>query len=66
MSDYSAWLQVAWDTDAASFIHEVVSADLVIVDHYALNKDWQSRVRNDLDCKIFVIDQITLVANPLL
>nr|SHO05412.1 Hypothetical FlmD [Moritella viscosa]SHO05413.1 Hypothetical FlmD [Moritella viscosa]SHO12456.1 Hypothetical FlmD [Moritella viscosa] len=43
-----------------------MSADLVIVDHYALNKDWQSRVRNDLDCKIFVIDQIMLVANPLL
>ena len=57
-SDYSAWLQVDWDADAASFIDEVVSADLVIVDHYALNKNWQSRVRNDLGCKIFVIDDL--------
>ncbi|MDX2320731.1 MAG: UDP-2,4-diacetamido-2,4,6-trideoxy-beta-L-altropyranose hydrolase [Moritella sp.] len=57
-ADYAAWLQVSWDVDAASFINEVGFADLVIVDHYGLNKNWQSRVRDTLSCKIFVIDDL--------
>lgn len=57
-ADYAAWLQVSWNVDASSFINETVSADLVIVDHYSINKDWQRRIRDHLGCKIFVIDDL--------
>lgn len=56
--DYQAWLQVPWTVDAQSFLAQVRHADLLIVDHYALNKDWQTVVKDQLACKIFAIDDL--------
>lgn len=56
--DYSAWLQVSWREDAQSFIQCVERIDLVIVDHYGINKEWEEYVQKRLNCKLFVIDDL--------
>lgn len=57
-ADYAAWLQVPWQQDAQDFLLQVDTADLVIVDHYALNADWQQRIQQALNCKIMAIDDL--------
>ncbi|SQD80156.1 UDP-2,4-diacetamido-2,4,6-trideoxy-beta-L-altropyranose hydrolase [Moritella yayanosii] len=57
-ADYVAWLQVPWQQDAANLFTLVAAADLVIVDHYALNANWQQRIQQALHCKIMVIDDL--------
>ncbi|PKH05283.1 UDP-2,4-diacetamido-2,4,6-trideoxy-beta-L-altropyranose hydrolase [Moritella sp. Urea-trap-13] len=57
-ADYVAWLQVPWQEDAQNLLMLVAVADLVIVDHYALNKDWQQQIKQALDCKVMVIDDL--------
>lgn len=57
-ADYEAWLQVPWLDDATSFVEQVYDADLLIIDHYALNKEWQRVVKGQLNCKVFVIDDL--------
>lgn len=56
--DYDAWLQVPVELDADQFISAVKCTDLVIVDHYSLGTEWEIVVKNRLDCKIFVIDDL--------
>ncbi|QUM87914.1 UDP-2,4-diacetamido-2,4,6-trideoxy-beta-L-altropyranose hydrolase [Moritella sp. 36] len=56
--DYQAWLQVPWLDDAQSLCKQVCNADLLIVDHYALNQEWQTWVKQRLGCKVFVIDDL--------
>ncbi len=57
-NDYKAWLQTSWLDDANDFIDKAGSSDLVIVDHYGINKDWEKYVSQSLSCKIFVIDDL--------
>ena len=57
-ADYGAWLQVPWQQDADNLLTLVAAADLVIVDHYALNANWQQRIQQALHCKIMVIDDL--------
>lgn len=57
-ADYVAWLQVPWQQDVQDFLSQVETADLVIVDHYALNSDWQQHIQQALDCKIMAIDDL--------
>jgi UDP-2,4-diacetamido-2,4,6-trideoxy-beta-L-altropyranose hydrolase len=57
-SDYAAWLQVPVELDAEQFVSLVKGADVVIVDHYALGAVWQKEVKNRLNCKIVVIDDL--------
>jgi len=57
-ADYVAWLQVPWKEDADNLLALVVVAELVIVDHYALNANWQQRIQQALHCKIMVIDDL--------
>jgi UDP-2,4-diacetamido-2,4,6-trideoxy-beta-L-altropyranose hydrolase len=57
-ADYAAWLQVPWQEDAESLIQQVDNVDLLIVDHYGLNADWELVVKNNLSCKIFAIDDL--------
>lgn len=57
-SDYVAWLQVPWQEDAVSLIKQIDDVDLLIVDHYSLNADWELLVKNSLSCKVFVIDDL--------
>lgn len=57
-ADYVAWLQVPWKEDAASLFKYHDSADLLIVDHYGLNAEWESYVQKKLACKVFVIDDL--------
>ena len=57
-ADYVAWLQVPWQQDAQDFLSAVDTAELVIVDHYALNANWQQRIQQALYCKIMVIDDL--------
>ena len=57
-ADYQAWLQVSEGTDASSFIQNVESVDFVIVDHYGLNKAWESQIRAHYSCQIMVIDDL--------
>ncbi|PCI56444.1 MAG: UDP-2,4-diacetamido-2,4,6-trideoxy-beta-L-altropyranose hydrolase [Gammaproteobacteria bacterium] len=56
--DYSAWLQVPWLLDAEQFIEKINKVDLVVTDHYALDYKWQKKVKSELDCKIFAIDDL--------
>ena len=57
-SDYNNWLQVSVSDDAQEFIAKANEADVVITDHYAIGRDWQSAVRKALSCKIIAIDDL--------
>ncbi|CAG21086.1 UDP-2,4-diacetamido-2,4,6-trideoxy-beta-L-altropyranose hydrolase [Photobacterium profundum] len=57
-ADYQAWLQVSEEVDALSFIELVEAVDIVIVDHYGLNKTWESQVRVHYGCQIMAIDDL--------
>ena len=62
-ADYVAWLQVPWRDDADDVRALIKNnpypdVDLVIVDHYSLNKDWQRQVRASLRCQLVVIDDL--------
>jgi len=57
-ADYAAWLQVPWQQDTLDLLTQVTAADLVIVDHYALNANWQQYIQQALNCKIMVIDDL--------
>ena len=57
-SDYAAWLQVTWKEDAKSLIEQVDNVNLLIVDHYGLNDDWELLVKKELKCKVFAIDDL--------
>jgi len=51
-------LQVPWRQDAQDLLTLVAAADLVIVDHYALNANWQRYIQKALHCKLMVIDDL--------
>lgn len=57
-ADYQAWLQKSIAEDAQDFISSVKSADLVITDHYAIAEEWQTMVKNALNCQLFAIDDL--------
>jgi UDP-2,4-diacetamido-2,4,6-trideoxy-beta-L-altropyranose hydrolase len=57
-ADYSAWLQVTEMEDAVNFIENIKESDLVIIDHYGINKVWQQQVKAKLECRIVVIDDL--------
>jgi len=56
---HSAWLQTTQRADAEEVIKNLEhrSIDCLIVDHYALDKQWESALRKCVD-KIFVIDDL--------
>lgn len=57
-SDYAGWLQVTEEQDAIDFNAKVKSADLVLVDHYALGVEWERTIRKQLDCNVLVFDDL--------
>jgi len=57
-ADYTAWLQIPWQQDADSLIQKVDTVDVLIVDHYGLNADWERYIKNALNCKIIAIDDL--------
>lgn len=56
--DYEAWLQVSEIQDYQDFVTKVTEVDLVIVDHYGLNALWHTKVKETLQCKLMVIDDL--------
>ena len=57
-ADYSAWLQVDWKEDAQNLIERTDNIDLVIVDHYGIDAEWEEYVKKQLNCKLFIIDDL--------
>lgn len=57
-ADYLGWLQCSIEKDANDFLSQISNADIVITDHYALGKKWQSIVRDKLNCRIMAIDDL--------
>jgi len=57
-ADYEAWLQVPWQQDAAEVLAVVTKADWMVVDHYGINAQWELQVKQALNCKLFVIDDL--------
>ncbi|MUL09197.1 UDP-2,4-diacetamido-2,4,6-trideoxy-beta-L-altropyranose hydrolase [Aliivibrio fischeri] len=57
-ADYLGWLQCSTEEDASDFLLKIKSADIVITDHYAIGKEWQSIVRDKLNCRIMAIDDL--------
>jgi UDP-2,4-diacetamido-2,4,6-trideoxy-beta-L-altropyranose hydrolase len=57
-NDYEAWLQTTWLDDANDFIEKASYTDLVIVDHYGIDKKWEKHVSQSLNCKMFIIDDL--------
>jgi UDP-2,4-diacetamido-2,4,6-trideoxy-beta-L-altropyranose hydrolase len=57
-TDYATWLQVTWQDDAKDLLEKVTVADLIVVDHYGLNKEWELKISNSLDAKILAIDDL--------
>lgn len=56
--DYLGWLQRTPEEDAQDFLAKVESAQLVVTDHYAIQREWQSIVKQALDCQIVAIDDL--------
>ncbi|MBB1320164.1 UDP-2,4-diacetamido-2,4,6-trideoxy-beta-L-altropyranose hydrolase [Shewanella sp. SR43-8] len=56
--DYSSWLQVTWQQDADSLLSKLNHVDLLIVDHYGLNFEWEKYLKVALKCHLFVIDDL--------
>lgn len=58
----SQWLGVSQEEDAKDFIEHVenlqIFPDIVIVDHYSLDYRWEVIVKEALNSKIFVIDDL--------
>ncbi|MBT5560248.1 MAG: UDP-2,4-diacetamido-2,4,6-trideoxy-beta-L-altropyranose hydrolase, partial [Proteobacteria bacterium] len=46
------------DDDVNDFLAVVDSAVMVVTDHYAIDREWQSKVRAALGCKIVAIDDL--------
>lgn len=57
-SDYAAWLQVSWQDDVQDLFDKIENIDMVIVDHYGLNEEWESKVRTHYTCRLVVIDDL--------
>ncbi|MEZ8887943.1 UDP-2,4-diacetamido-2,4,6-trideoxy-beta-L-altropyranose hydrolase [Vibrio sp. 10N.247.311.14] len=57
-ADYEAWLQVPWKVDVDSFVSTFDSVDLVIVDHYGINAEWEEHCKTQLQCKVFATDDL--------
>ena len=57
-ADYLGWLQCSIEEDASAFLLKIKSADIVITDHYAIGIEWQSIVRQKLNCRIVAIDDL--------
>ncbi len=57
-SDYAAWLQVPWQEDAESVIEQIEQVDLLIVDHYGLNYEWEETIKCHYSCKLVAIDDL--------
>ena len=56
--DYQAWLQVSKIKDAKDFVSVASGADIVVVDHYAINFDWEKYVKSRIPCKLVAIDDL--------
>lgn len=54
------WSPVSWDEDSSQTIAELTNfkPTWVIVDHYAFDALWHSKVRKSLGCKIMAIDDL--------
>lgn len=57
-NDYKVWLQREPSADAEEFLSLVSCADIVVTDHYAIDYEWQSLVKNKLSCMIVAIDDL--------
>ncbi|MPW36241.1 UDP-2,4-diacetamido-2,4,6-trideoxy-beta-L-altropyranose hydrolase [Vibrio sp. B1Z05] len=57
-ADYGTWLQKTIEDDAKNFLEKVHSADLVVTDHYAIGKKWQSKVVQSINCRLLAIDDL--------
>lgn len=58
---YERWLGDTFTVDSCEFINAAQSVgniDLVIVDHYGIDSQWHKEIRNALNCKILVIDDL--------
>jgi UDP-2,4-diacetamido-2,4,6-trideoxy-beta-L-altropyranose hydrolase len=58
IKDYINWLQRSIQDDALDFLACARDFDIVITDHYAIGKKWQSIVRDATGCKIVAIDDL--------
>lgn len=56
--DYKAWLQVDLLKDIQDFLKVAKNVDIVVVDHYGINAEWESIVKSTLSCKIIAIDDL--------
>jgi UDP-2,4-diacetamido-2,4,6-trideoxy-beta-L-altropyranose hydrolase len=57
-TNYKTWLLRSPREDCADFIQKIKSADIVIVDHYAIGGEWHRVVKEAFACKIIVIDDL--------
>lgn len=57
-ADYKAWLQRSVEEDANDFLSKVDYSEWVIVDHYALDHEWESIIIGKLSCAILSIDDL--------
>lgn len=57
-ADYQAWLQVPLLQDAEDFLSVAADADLVLIDHYGINADWESVIKSRISCHLVAIDDL--------
>lgn len=57
-ADYASWLPKRIPDDAHDFIGRVRDADVVVTDHYAIERQWHEIIRARLSCNIVAIDDL--------
>ena len=60
-ADYLGWLQRSVEQDALDFVKQVIKADVVVTDHYAIDATWQGIVKQALICRLVAIDDLNRV-----
>ena len=56
--DYQAWLQVPISKDVEEFLILAADADVIVIDHYGINIEWESHIRSIMPCKLVAIDDL--------
>ena len=57
-ADYLGWLQCSIEKDANDFLWQIKIADIVVTDHYAIGKEWESIIRDKINCRVMAIDDL--------
>ncbi len=58
LTGYGSWLTRTQSEDAAAFCVQAKDVELVVVDHYALDQNWERQIQQQLSVPVLAIDDL--------